>query len=332
MICAGVIGLGVGERHILGYQADPRCKVVKICDSDSQKLLEVGDRFKDVKRVSNAGEIIGDPSIDVVSIASYDQFHGDQVVEAVQAGKHVFVEKPLCLNRRELEAISGALLANPRVKLSSNFILRKVNRFVDLRRRIQSGRFGDIYYLEGDYDYGRLTKILSGWRSKAEGYCVMHGGGTHLIDLICWLVGEKPAEVFGYGNKIVTNKSRFEANDFSVALLKFRSGIVAKISANFGSVTPHHHKVCVYGSECTFEQSHSGAHYLNSRNSPVGIEQLFDAYPGVEKGDMLPDFLDSILAIGPSSVSCQDVLDVMSISLSIEDSIRERRAVEVVYY
>ena len=332
MVRAGVIGLGVGERHILGYQADTRCAVAKICDADIRKLAEVGRRFEGVQAVSDPNEILSDPCVDVVSIASYDQCHCEQVVEAIQSGKHVFVEKPLCLTRHELEKISEALSSHPDVRLSSNFILRKVNRFVDLRRRIRSGDFGDVYYLDGDYDYGRLSKILTGWRSNASEYSVMHGGGTHLIDLICWLIDEKPVEVHGYGNKIVTRGARFTPNDFSVALLKFRSGIVAKISANFGSVTPHHHKLCVYGSECTFEQTHLGAHFLTSRERQGRIEQLSDLYPGVEKGDMLSSFIDSILDVGLPAVSCQDVLDVMSISLAIEDSIREGKVQKVVYY
>ncbi len=146
------------------------------CDSDVMKLNEVGRHFPGVKLVSNATDILNDPNIDLVSIASYDQFHGDQILAALRSEKHVFVEKPLCLTRKEFINIKQALGANPHLKLSSNFVLREVERFKQLKSRIESNEFGDLYYFEGDYDYGRLHKITQGWRADTEGYSVVHGG------------------------------------------------------------------------------------------------------------------------------------------------------------
>ena len=48
---------------------------------------------------------------------------------------------------------------------------------------------GRLYYLEGDYAYGRLPKILSGWRAEIPIYSVVHGGAIHIIDLLLWLGG-----------------------------------------------------------------------------------------------------------------------------------------------
>ena len=64
-------------------------------------------------------------------------------------------------------------------------------------------------------------------------YSVMHGGGIHLIDLISWLIGKKVEEVFAYGTKIATEKSKFNSNDTIVALLKFEDGILAKNMRKF---------------------------------------------------------------------------------------------------
>jgi predicted dehydrogenase len=318
---AGVIGLGVGARHVIGYEADSRCRVVALCDLDEAKRAEVGALFPGRHMTSDARDILADPEIDVVSIASYDNFHCDQVIAAIKSGKHVFVEKPLCQTVGEFDAITAALAAHPGIRLSSNLILRRTPRFQELRRRIAQGDMGRLYYLEGDYDYGRLHKILSGWRAEIPSYSVVHGGAIHVIDLLLWLTGLEIREVFAYGNRITTDGTAFRHNDLVAALLKFSDGTVAKITANFGSVAPHHHKLCVYGTLTCFEQSHVGAAYFHSRDPGAQPEAITDSYPGAAKGDMLPSFIGNILDGTPADVTTGDVLGAMAVSLAIETSL-----------
>lgn len=318
---AGVIGLGVGARHVPGFEADSRCKVIALCDIDPAKLIEVGALYPGRKMTTDTMDILTDPEIGVVSIASYDNFHRAQVVAAIEHGKHVFVEKPLCQFQDEYDDIEEALAANPQIQLSSNLILRRTPRFAALRARIVEGRMGRLYHLEGDYDYGRLPKILTGWRADIPFYSVVHGGAIHLIDLIQWLTGGEIEEVFAYGNRIATENTRFRHRDMVVALLKFRDGTTAKISANFSSVVPHHHKLSVYGTEATFEQSHVGAAYFHSRDPVAKPEHVTDAYPGAAKGDMLPSFVSAILDGTTPEISAREVLAAMAVSLAIEKSL-----------
>jgi predicted dehydrogenase len=320
MLRAGVIGLGVGEQHISGYESDSRCKVTSLCDFDPVKLAQVATRHPGKNLTHSARDVIASPYIDVVSIATYEDMHCEQVVAAIEAGKHVFVEKPLCLSLAELERIVCSLRDHPQVRLSSNLILRKTPRFVELKRQIEAGCLGDIYYLEGDYDYGRLHKVTGGWRGKIPGYSVVHGGGIHLIDLLCWLTDDVVEEVFAYGNKTFTHGIAFRGDDLVAALLRFKKGCVAKITANFGCVTPHFHRLSVYGSVGTFQQGHSGASYIFSRDPHVSQTILNDDYPGAAKGDMLPSFVRSILDGATADVPAQQVIDVMSVSLAVEKS------------
>lgn len=326
---AGVIGLGVGERHIEGYQVDPRCQVIALCDINEEKLLEVGGRHPGIALTTSPVEILENSEIDVVSIASYDDAHRDQIICALEHGKHVFVEKPLCLTRPEYDDIKLALSRRPDLQLSSNLILRRAPRFIELRRRIQAGELGPIYYLEGDYDYGRLHKLTEGWRGRLKEYSVVHGGAIHLIDLLLWLTGEKVCEVVAYGNGISTQSSQFYGNDMVVALLKFTNGMVAKISANFASVAPHHHRVCVYGTEGSFTQSHVGAAYHWSRNPESSPELVQDPYPGAAKGDMLPTFVQSIFEGTQAEVSAVEVFEAMNVSLAIVESLASGTPVKV---
>lgn len=330
MLRAGVIGLGVGERHITGYQLDPRCHVVLLCDLNEQKMREVGERHPGIALTTSPADILKNPEIDIVSIASYDDAHCDQIICALNHGKHVFVEKPLCLTRPEYDDIKAALARRPELQLSSNLILRRAPRFIELRKRIRAGELGSIYYLEGDYDYGRLQKLTEGWRGRLKEYSVVHGGAIHLIDLLLWLSGEKVCEVIAYGNGISTQDGQFDGNDMVVALLRFTSGMLAKISANFASVAPHHHKVCVYATEGTFTQSHLGAAYHWSRDPEEAPELVEDSYPGAAKGDMLPTFVQSILEGARAEVSAQEVFEVMNVSLAIVESLASFSPVKVI--
>ena len=147
---------------------------------------------------------MNDNEIDVVPIASFDNFHAEQVIYAFNSKKHVFVEKPLCLDRKEYLKILNSMKINPDLKLSSNLILRKTPRFINLKERLMKKKLGKPYLIESSYDYGRIKKILKGWRGEIPFYSVMHGGGIHLIDLMMWLTNKKIKSVFAKGTKIST--------------------------------------------------------------------------------------------------------------------------------
>ena len=329
LLKVGIIGLGVGEQHIAGYQQDARCHVVALCDFNKTKLLEVGAKNPNIILYEDAESVLCNPEIDIVSIASFDTFHFEQIMLAIQNDKHIFVEKPVCLFQHELNKIKEALQRKPNIRLSSNLILRHEPRFEELYKRIVAGDLGELYYLEGDYDYGRLSKLTNSWRGEIPFYSVTHGGGIHLIDLILWLSGQVPYEVCAYGNSISTKGSAFRYPDFVAALLKFESGLVAKISANFGSVIPHGHKLCVYGTKGTFIHGHNGAFYYHSRDPKLPPEIVKHLYPSANKSDMIPSFINYILNAKRPLVAEKEVFDAMSISLAIERSLSEKCSVIV---
>jgi predicted dehydrogenase len=88
---AGVIGLGVGEAHIQGYQNHPDCEVVAICDFSDEKLSYAKEQYPDIRLTDKADDLLQDPNIDIISIASYDNYHHEQIIQAISNDKHVFV-------------------------------------------------------------------------------------------------------------------------------------------------------------------------------------------------------------------------------------------------
>ena len=318
---AAVIGLGVGETHIIGLQSHPNCQVVAISDLDENTLLEVSQKYPSFRATKEPNSILDDESIDLICIASYDDAHEPQVIRALRNNKHVFVEKPLCLSNEELENISSEINSHPHLYLSSNHILRKTPRFVELKERIDSNQLGEIFHLEGSYDYGRLNKLTEGWRGRTPNYSVTLGGGIHIVDLMLWLSGKKVFQVYGKGNFVPTSKSSFDGLSLTTSTLEFDDGTTAQITSNYASVAPHHHKLCIYGSEGTFEQSHSGTSYFWSRDPLDKPEEVTSSYPGAAKGDLIEDFIDSILSSTLPIVSKQEVFDAMSVCLAIDQSI-----------
>ncbi|RJQ83001.1 MAG: gfo/Idh/MocA family oxidoreductase [Desulfobacteraceae bacterium] len=324
---AAVVGLGVGEQHIQGYRRHPACEVVALCDMSVQKLEQMGEKYPGLRLVDRADLILEDPDIDVVSIASYDNYHFEQIEKGLLHGKHLFVEKPLCLLPWQLERIQALVRDNPGLRLSSNLILRCSPRFERIRQMIAGGHFGRLFYTEGDYEYGRLEKITQGWRGQIDAYSIILGGAVHMVDLLLWLTGDTVTEVSGYGNRIASKDTTFRFNDFALFLLKFKSGLLAKVSANFGCVKPHFHNLKVFGTRATFENGPAHG-YLYTDRSPATSPQLIQTpYPGVHKGDLVFNFVQSILEEAPAIVSTQDVFNTMSVCMAAERAVSDSTTV-----
>jgi predicted dehydrogenase len=229
----GVIGLGVGAKHAQILYSNKKVNLVSLCDFDNKKIKLYKKIFKDCNFTNNSDDIFRNPNIDVVSIASYDNFHAKHILQAIKYNKHFFIEKPFCLNINELNKICSSLKKNKKIIFSSNLVLRNNPSFINLKKKIKAKVTGDIYYCEGDYNYGRINKILYGWRGQIPFYSVILGGAIHLIDLIIWLSNKKVRSVIAEGNKISTMNTKFKNYDLVSALLKFEVTLAIMPSSNF---------------------------------------------------------------------------------------------------
>ncbi|NMM46322.1 Gfo/Idh/MocA family oxidoreductase [Rhodospirillaceae bacterium KN72] len=323
----GVIGLGVGERHIVGYQAIDGVEVTACCDTDPAKMAAVAERRGVPHLHKDYRTLIADPSIDAVSICSYDDAHVDQAVAAFEAGKHVFCEKPIALDRAGLDRVIRAWSDSGK-RISSNLILRQSPRFKAVRDMVRAGEFGDLHYMEGDYIHQILWKITEGWRGKMDFYCVTYGGGIHLIDLMRWIAGEEVTEVTAMAAKKVTRDSTFPYPDTMTSLLRFDSDLMAKSTTSFAPQRRQIHTLNIYGTKLSFENANGPARLY--RGDQPEDEEVFDVpYPAIEKGDLLPDFIDAIREDREPIVGARDVFEVMNICLSAWESADNGKAVPV---
>ncbi|MGH2744319.1 MAG: Gfo/Idh/MocA family protein, partial [Thermoleophilaceae bacterium] len=274
-------------------------------------------------------ELLDDPEIDIVSIASYDSYHHEQVVRALERGKHVFVEKPVCQTPEQAREIHAALRARPELVLSSNLLLRASPRFQLLKRWIEEGRFGRVYYMEGDYDYGRLWKLTEGWRGDLDTYSVTLGGSIHLIDLMLWLTDDRALTARALGNRLTTEKTKFRFDDLVVALLELESGAVLKVGANFGCVHPHYHDVKVFGTTATFVNGLESATLWTDPGDGPSSELVDAPYPGVRKGQLIGSFVDAVTGGPPPIVAVEEVFHAIAACFAIDKAAALGEAVPV---
>jgi predicted dehydrogenase len=333
-----VIGLGIGEQHARMYATLPSCRVKLLVDLDRSRAEHLATAFPGSEAGNDFADVLDRDDIDVVSIASFDDAHFSQVMRCLAAGKHVFVEKPLCRTTAELAQIRAALHAKSSLHLASNLVLRGADLYRWLRGEIAAGAFGDIYAFDGDYLYGRLHKITEGWRGDTENYSVMLGGGVHMIDLMLWLTGQRPLSVHAVGNRICSRDTAFQYDDYTAATMTFASGMVGRITANFGCVHRHQHALRIFGTNKTFILDDAGARLMTARDpvepglAVAPVEAIRLATKPAHKGALIPAFVDAIFLNKSSDTADLDAtLGAIAIAAACDESVSNSSAVQIRY-
>jgi len=325
----GVIGLGVGEQHVRSYQAIPGVVVQAVCDLNPAHLHAVQTRYGIPEAFVDSKMLTESRDIEVVSICSYDDSHAAQIISAFNHGKHVMVEKPVALNRKDAEKILRAQ-DDSGLKLTSNLILRQSPRFRQLRKWVEAGDFGDIFCIEGDYLHQILWKITSGWRGKMDFYSTIFGGGIHLIDLMRWLIQDEYAEVCGMGNKVLSKDSGYKFDDSFINVFRFSSGTLAKTLTTLGPQRTKFHSLNLYGTKKTFV-NHSPDAELFTGDKIEDMQVVKTPYPGMEKGDLLPEFVAAIREDTEPEVSRTDVFRVMDVCFAAAEACETGNTVSINY-
>ena len=259
---AATIGLGFGLSHAKVFKNNKNVKLVCVNDLNVKKKKLAESLKTTFTQKSNF--IFDNKKINLVSIASYDNYHFQHLLKAIKNKKNIFIEKPICQNSKQLTFLKK-LLKNTRLKLSSNFVLRYHPKFKKVKELINQNKIGEIYSIEGEYNYGRLEKLIKGWRGKIPYYSVVQGGGIHIIDLMQWLTNSFPQKAISIGNNLITKRSKFKFNDNNIALLTFKNGVTGKVTSNFSCVMPHNHYLKIYGKKGTIEVNFDNIKLYKSR-------------------------------------------------------------------
>ncbi|HKR66327.1 MAG TPA: Gfo/Idh/MocA family oxidoreductase, partial [Thermoanaerobaculia bacterium] len=155
-------------------------------------------------------EILRDPNVNAVVIATRHDLHAAQTIRALRAGKHVFVEKPLCLSEEELDAIAAAHAEHPQIVMAG-FNRRFAPMSVALREFIRASNEPMLihYRVNGGFI------PASEWVQREQGGGRLIGEGVHFIDWAIWLTGDVPEVV---QHVAADNAGRYSNDNFSLVM------------------------------------------------------------------------------------------------------------------
>lgn len=251
-LVVGVIGLGMGALHLKGA-IEYGAEIALICDTDPEKLAKVGEEnnIPEDRRTTDYLDIVNNKEINAVIIATPDQQHRAQVEACLEAGKHIMCEKPLALVREDLEAMVKAVEAHPECKFMIGQICRFTPAFIKAKEIIDKGDIGELYFVESEYahDYMHMFEHNpTNWRSDPLRNGVV-GGGCHAVDLLRWLVGSDPYEVYAHGTHKLLPAVTYD--DANLAIMKFPGDVMGKVFVSTGCKRNYTMRTCIYGTKGT---------------------------------------------------------------------------------
>ncbi len=252
----GIIGNGgiCKGAHIGGYLKDDRVEIVALCDIIRERAEYVRDiYFNNADVYTDYKELLKDETIDAVDICTPNYLHSIIAVDAFNAGKHVFCEKPDAVDVSEVLKMNDAA-----EKAGKVLMVMRNNRFVNAsqyaKKFIDAGRMGDIYAGRCGWQRRRGIPGKGGWfTTKAQsGGGPLIDLGVHMIDLAIWLMGN-PTPVIVSANtycKFADNdtsdsvnsdfgdknaEGTFDVEDLAMGMIRFDNGAVLQIEFSWAS-------------------------------------------------------------------------------------------------
>lgn len=271
----GVIGAGgiAYRRTIPGMVKAKNCRLVAVMDPVG--VERVAAEFKVPKAYTSEAELLADPEVQAVYIASPVHCHAKQIQMAAAAGKHILCEKPLTLTLPQTkEAVAACKQA--KVYLQEGYMMKFHGAHAAIKQRIDEGRLGQIVYMRAQLSCW-YPKLEGAWRQNPK----LAGGGalidmaTHLYDLLSWFAGPV-RRVVATVNTLVQD---YKSDDASTTLLEFKSGAQATVDCFYcipdeASRT----RLEIYGSqgavlaEGTIGQSVGGVLEILETSAPAGYD------------------------------------------------------------
>ncbi|MFB0500917.1 MAG: Gfo/Idh/MocA family oxidoreductase [Candidatus Bathyarchaeia archaeon] len=218
-----VVGTGSwGQNHVRVYNELPETKLVGVCDVNPEKVQAVAEKF-DVKGYTDSGKLLKREDVEAVSICVWSTKLAEEAVKALEAGKHVLVEKPMASSVQQAEKIVELARRND-LRLMVGFIER-FNGVQGFKEAIDRGKIGILV--------SATARRLSKWPERIGDVGVVKDMAIHDIDVMRHIFTEDPIAV--YANAGNLNHRKFE--DYAQITLTFEDEKTAFIEANW--LTPH---------------------------------------------------------------------------------------------
>lgn len=250
MLKVGVIGVGsISVHHIQPYVKNEDVELLAFCDIHEERLKEVGEKYGVELLYKDHRELLENEAIDAVSICTWNNSHAEIAIAALEAGKHVLVEKPLSMTVEEALKVEAAAKKADKV-LQVGFVRRHGANTKVLKQFIDQDALGELYYAKASIL--RRVGNPGGWFSDItkSGGGPLIDLGVHMIDITWYLMGKpRPVSVSGNTYARLGNRSNIEnyafyqaadydpslndVEDMANALIRFENGASLYVDVSF---------------------------------------------------------------------------------------------------
>lgn len=353
VVKVGIISLGgAGQAHLKRFKKHPKARVVAVFDPKQEVVsrFSIGNEEL-VVATTEEDEFFSCDAIEAVSICSPHYAHADHALRALKRGWHVLCEKPLTTDVLDAERII-AEVRRTGLKFAGHHQFRFIPTFARCKEWIASGKVGRVFAIEADYYryMGTRATQFDDWRLDPV-TCpqIALGGGSHVVDLMAWLIGERIIEVTAYANHL--GWPEFPDVDTVMALLTFSNGAIGKVTVSTSARRPIYHPLVVMGTRGTivngmvFDENgvqrvlhHPKENVRRSRRVLSRIvSRCYDAvqYPfdhnehEIACSALIGRFIDSVLYDTPVPVTTEEGADAVRVCIAIVESYETGKPVKV---
>lgn len=237
-----VIGAGaIGLDHIGSFQQHPAARVCVVAETSVERGREAAEKFALPAHVTDYRVAIERPDIDVVSIALPNYLHAPVALEALRAGKHVMLDKPMATNAIEAaELVEEAKRQDVLLMVGQN--MRFHQDVQTARQIVDEGLLGEVYHARTCWNRRAGIPRIGSWftQKRFAGGGSAYDVGAHALDRALYLMGEfdavsvsgqtyakfgpRGAGAGSWGRGEIDPDATFDVDDLAVALIKLRSG------------------------------------------------------------------------------------------------------------
>jgi len=216
------VGIGQWGKNLLRNFAE-LADVTWLCDADPQRLAEFGARHPSARTTQQLDQVLADESLDGVVVATPVPTHYELSKRALEAGKHVFVEKPPAMHGAEMEELCELAEERNLVLMPGHLLLYHPG-VVKLRQLVDSGELGDVLCVYGNRQNLGTIRLHEN---------ALWSLGVHDLSVLLYLVDEEPSELWAHGNAFLNPG----VEDVVFCYLRFPSGKIAHMHLSW--LDPH---------------------------------------------------------------------------------------------
>jgi UDP-N-acetylglucosamine 3-dehydrogenase len=333
---AAVVGLGIGRYHVQAFAAHPRVDLVAVCDTSAERSERFAREHPSARTYADLETMLAREALDVVTICTPDWMHVDMGIAALRAGAHVISVKPLATSVEDARRFVDAADAAGR-KLMVAHERRFHPRYRAIRKVLDEGLLGELFYLELDYfvHKGRQFTSAPWYKSAEHPRAAILGTGSHAVDLLRWYGGEVH-EAWGAGNHMAYTD--FPDDDCQIGVFKLAGGAIGKVTQTYGSIRGAGEpdlRVTLHGTRGSIEDDKLiSLERLPGRTAmDVAGREAWGTVPGVESGTVshvaiVEHFIDALLAGEDPQPDGREGARTMAACLAVVEAARTGRAVQ----